>query len=117
MVEAVLNEERYVFVCVGERRDDLEAVASVCEAEGWTYVIPERAAADHGLDGEFRCRRITLAPTDLALVGFMARIAAALAAAGIACNPIAGFHHDHLFVPAERADDAMAVLRGLQSAV
>jgi hypothetical protein len=29
---------------------------------------------------------------------------------GIGCNVIAGHHHDHLFVPAQRAHDAMATL-------
>jgi hypothetical protein len=36
-----------------------------------------------------------------------------LARAGIGVNPVAGFYHDHLFVPAARAGEAMAVLRAL----
>jgi hypothetical protein len=31
-------------------------------------------------------------------------------------NPVAGYFHDHLFVPQDRADDAMAVLAELSSA-
>ena len=41
-------------------------------------------------------------------------ISQALAQAGIGCNVVAGTVHDHLFVPAERAADAMAVLQALQ---
>jgi hypothetical protein len=26
-------------------------------------------------------------------------------------NPVSGFYHDHLFVPAERAAEAMTILR------
>ena len=29
------------------------------------------------------------------------------------CNVLAGYHHDHLLVPAERADEAVSVLRSL----
>ena len=35
------------------------------------------------------------------------------AEAGIACNVIAGFHHDHLFVPAHRGNEALAILRAI----
>ncbi|MDX2193026.1 MAG: hypothetical protein NW201_06710 [Gemmatimonadales bacterium] len=35
--------------------------------------------------------------------------------AGIRCNVVAGTRHDHLFVPADRATDAMEVLRALQA--
>ena len=28
-------------------------------------------------------------------------------------NPVSAFHHDHLFVPADRADDAMRILEEL----
>lgn len=40
----------------------------------------------------------------------MARIATALAAHDMGVNPVAGFYHDHLFVPLGREEDAMAVL-------
>jgi hypothetical protein len=40
-------------------------------------------------------------------------VTARLAEAGIAVNPVSGFHHDHLFVPEDRAEAAMEVLRGM----
>ena len=52
--------------------------------------------------------------SDLAAVGLTAAFSQALAQAGIGCNVVAGTVHDHLFVPAERAADAMAVLQALQ---
>jgi len=53
-------------------------------------------------------------PSDLAAVGLTAAFAQALAAVGISCNVLAGAHHDHLFVPVDRATDALAALRALQ---
>ena len=54
--------------------------------------------------------------SDLAAVGLTAAFARALAAEGISCNVIAGVHHDHLLVPWDRRDDAMATLRRLSDA-
>ena len=36
-----------------------------------------------------------------------------LAKAGIPCNAVAAFHHDHLFIPVDRADDAFSLLEAL----
>ncbi len=51
--------------------------------------------------------------SDLAAVGLTAAFAAALAAAGISANVVAGFYHDHIFVPWERRGDAMEALHAL----
>ena len=37
-----------------------------------------------------------------------------LAAEGMGVNPVAGFFHDHLFIPADRANDAMRVLLAMR---
>lgn len=51
--------------------------------------------------------------SSLEAVGFMAVISKALAENGIGCNPVSGFFHDHCFVPVERGEDGVKVLRGL----
>jgi hypothetical protein len=65
--------------------------------------------------GETRYRLITfdveLEPT---LVGFMAKISAALADAQITMMPFAAFSRDHLFVQEQDFEKAMAVLEGLK---
>jgi hypothetical protein len=48
--------------------------------------------------------------SSLEAVGFLAAIATRLAAAGIGVNPVAGYFHDHLFVPEARAEEAMRLL-------
>ena len=53
--------------------------------------------------------------SSLDAVGFMARIASALAEHGMGVNPVAGFYHDHIFVPLGREQDALTVLRELSS--
>lgn len=84
------------------------------EAEGTTLILLRSEAEAHGLPCQFPCRMITLeVHSSLAAVGFIARIATALAAAGMGVNPVSGFYHDHLFVPEGREEQALAVLNRL----
>jgi uncharacterized protein len=84
------------------------------EQEATTLVIPREEAEAAGLSYAFASRLITLTVhSALDAVGFLAAITARLAAAGISVNAVSAFHHDHLFIPADRADDAMAVLQAL----
>lgn len=109
------NDGVHVFVTLAPGTAiDVEPVASILEREGRTVVLPEADAERLGLSATYRCAWITLrAHTALDGVGLLARVTAALAARGISVNPVAGFHHDHLFVPVDRADEALVVLRGL----
>jgi uncharacterized protein len=87
------------------------------EQEGTTLVIPREEAEAAGLSYAFSSRLISLTVhSALDAVGFLAAITARLAAAGISVNAVSAFHHDHLFIPADRADDAMAVLQELSKA-
>ncbi|MGW0860745.1 ACT domain-containing protein [Streptomyces sp. NPDC002690] len=111
-----LNEGRYVFASV--RRDSVPAgvspVVTVMEREGLTLVLPEHEAREAGLPHAFVAGWITLrVHSALDAVGLTAAVSLALTDAGISCNVIAGYHHDHLFVPYERAPEAVAVLESL----
>ena len=100
----------------GASTDGVDAVATVREAEGLTAVVAEAEALARGWAVAFRSAWITLTVhSDLAAVGLTAAFARALGEAGISCNVIAGVHHDHLFVPVDRAADAMAALQALQA--
>lgn len=51
--------------------------------------------------------------SDLHAVGFLAKVAEALAAADVPCNAVAAYHHDHIFVPEAKADAAIAAIEAL----
>ena len=87
------------------------------EQEGTTLVILREEAETAGLRYAFASRLITLTVhSALDAVGFLAAITARLADAGISVNAVSAFHHDHLFVPVDRADEAMAVLQMMSRA-
>jgi uncharacterized protein len=102
----VLDARAWQFVLV-EGDPPKDAFALIREDEGTTVIVP-------GEGGEFA--RITLmVHSALEGVGLTAAVSRALAAAGIACNVVAGFHHDHLFVPWERREEALALLRDVST--
>lgn len=84
------------------------------EAEGTTLILLRSEAETHAIPYEFPCRMITLnVHSALEAVGFIARIATELAKHGMGVNPVAGFYHDHLFVPEGREAEAMEILAGI----
>ena len=110
-MDPVLAPDVHVFVTT-RTPPDIPARMRFEEAEGTTLILTRDVADETGLAYEFPCRMITLnVHSALEAVGFIAHIATKLAAGGMGVNPVAGFYHDHLFVPEDRAEDAMAVLR------
>ncbi|TQF33225.1 ACT domain-containing protein [Bradyrhizobium sp. UNPA324] len=94
----------------------INPVLTFREQEGTTLVIPREEAEAAGLHYAFASRLITLTVhSALDAVGFLAAITARLAEAGIGVNAVSAFHHDHLFVPVDRLDEAMASLQELSA--
>ena len=92
------------------------AQASIVEAEGRTSVVSVAAACAAGAPVEFVAAWLTLTVhSSLEAVGLTAAFSRVLGDAGIPCNVLAGFHHDHLLVPDDRSDEAIALLRALSS--
>ncbi len=92
------------------------AFAMIREEEGQCVILP--ATAGPNVTGEEdsprHFARITLqVHSDLGAVGLTAAVATALASSGVACNIVAGLHHDHLFVPWDRREDALHLLEKL----
>lgn len=111
-----LRPGRYVYATVpdGVLPDAVAPVVTVRETEGLTLVLPEAEAAAAGLPYTYAAGWVTLrVHSALEAVGLTAAVSLALTDAGISCNVVAGFHHDHLFVPYERAAEAVTVLERL----
>jgi hypothetical protein len=106
----------YVFCSIETPAPDAVAgaLATFREAEGMSLILPAESARSHNLDAGPRMRRIALGVhSALDGVGLTAAVARALADRGIACNTVAAFHHDHVFVPEAHADRALAILEAL----
>ncbi|MGI9364311.1 MAG: ACT domain-containing protein [Rhizobiaceae bacterium] len=111
---ATLDEELYVFATLadGVVPSGLSPRMIFQEAEGTTLILTKSQASQAGVDHEFPCRMITLnVHSSLEAVGFIARISKELTHHGMGVNPVAGFYHDHLFVPDGREQEALQVLR------
>ena len=116
-MQPVKNPGVYVFASVlpGTDISKLEPIATIREKEGITVVVTEEQALIAQLSVLFRSTWITLnVHSDLQAIGLTAAFSAALGQANISCNVIAGAFHDHIFVPVELGDKAMASLLDLQ---
>lgn len=115
----VRNNGVYVFCSLpaGSIIDIQSVVAYIKESESISVVLTETEAIRQGLPILFRAAWLTLTVhSDLQAIGFTAAFSAALGQAGISCNVVAGALHDHIFVPYEKADEAMMALHQLQQA-
>jgi len=108
-----LHEGEYVFCQVpGDHQLDLKDIISVFrEEEGITMILSRIVADRIKLEYSFISAWITLTiHSSLEAVGLTAAFSNALAAAGISCNVVAAFYHDHIFVDIKDARRAMQVL-------
>ena len=88
------------------------------EREGTTIVITATAADHFNLPYEGRWNRITATiHSALNAVGFIAELARCLAEQNIPANTVSAYHHDHIFVPVNRAGDALRALDALATSV
>jgi hypothetical protein len=92
---------------------DKDEVTLLMPDEAWTDFaarLPGHIAADT------LYRLITCdVALDLSLVGFMARVSRALADAGVSILPYSAYTRDHIFVPADKLNVAMAAIEKLKS--
>lgn len=113
-----LNSGEYVYLTL---KDPLPAMvrplASFHEWEGESVILRKEQAdtigIKHGID---TYAWITLGvQSALDSIGLTAAVTKALAEAGIPCNVVAAFHHDHLFVPSATGERALEILKNLQT--
>lgn len=114
----VASKEDYVFITLPQANVSGELVAAAKgmfkEREGATLIMPAVEAARFALPFEGRYRCITCeVHSSLEAVGMTAAMSRALGDAGISANVVAAYYHDHIFVPANKVDHAIAVLQAL----
>ncbi|MDX1733495.1 MAG: ACT domain-containing protein [Halioglobus sp.] len=110
--------QEYVFCTVADGAPgdylQLDPLATFREQEGLTLVLERGIAAGAGFPVDAPMSCITLqVHSSLAAVGLTAAVSGALAQAGISANVVAAWYHDHVFVPAGRAQEALDCLRNL----
>ncbi len=89
--------------------------ALMMESEGTTVVATLEEAERRGWPIGFEAAWLTIEiHSSLEAVGLTAAMSAVLTEHGISCNVLAGYYHDHLLVPVDRADEAMKVLESLR---
>ncbi|AIY41131.1 hypothetical protein LT85_1973 [Collimonas arenae] len=114
----IASDGLYVFCCIPNASYGAHAalapIASFQEKEGLTLILRQQSADSAGLayDGAFAMITLNV-HSSLAAVGLTAAVATELTKSGISANVLAACFHDHVFVPAARADQALAVLRSL----
>ncbi|MEH6364878.1 MAG: ACT domain-containing protein [Pseudomonas marincola] len=115
-MKPLLNTGEYVFCSIASRAQlgAFEPLGSFRESEGLTVIVEREQAQALGLNFDYVAAWLTLeVHSALAAVGLTAAVAKALADAGISCNVIAGFYHDHLFVDHAQGARAQQVLQQL----
>lgn len=115
-MEPRLCPGRWVFAASEDAGLIARALGMLREAEGTSLILPLEVAEGAGLPVDQPMRGITLGvPSALDGVGLTAAVAGALAQRGIPCNMVAALRHDHAFVPADRAEEALEVLLALSA--
>jgi len=106
-----MHEGVFVFCSLSQDEEipaTLRPVLIFREREGTAFILRREEAEAAGLPYQFASRLITLTVhSSLEAIGFLAAITGRLAEAGISVNAVSAFHHDHLFVPEHRADEAL----------
>ena len=114
----VLLKPNYVFCTVAHATHvdfrELKPLASFREDEGLSLILEQIVADKAGLSYESVFKEITLTVhSSLDAVGLTAAVAGKLAEHGISANVVAASHHDHIFVPRDKAEQALKLLAAL----
>ena len=91
--------------------DPVKVIGLFREAEGVTVILRKEVADHLGLQYSYVAAWITLTVhSSLEATGLTAAFASALAKAGISCNVVAAYYHDHIFVAKSDGERALEVL-------
>ena len=108
-----LDDQIWAFVSVGEVSSEYLAehvLATFQETEGMTLIVPWQRAEEFDVCSEPMARITLNIHSSLEAVGLTAAVSQALASEAISANVVAGFYHDHIFVPQTAGKRAVACL-------
>ena len=114
-----LDDQVWAFVSVGEVSSEYvaeHALATFRETEGTTLIVPWERAEEFDVCSEPMARITLNIHSSLEAVGLTAAVSQALASEAISANVVAGFYHDHIFVPLTTGERAVACLTLLSAA-
>lgn len=116
----VLQPGTFVFCSMIHNADAARATllarGTFAEDEGLSLILTKADADSLGLTYETPMKQITLMVfSSLTGIGLTAAVATELARERIPANVVAATQHDHIFVPAKKAEAAMELLRSLQA--
>ena len=108
------NEGDYVFCKVDQlgslNLDEVEMFFK--EKEAITLILKKEIAAKLNLEYSITMSWISLSVhSSLEAVGLTSAFSKALSDAGISCNVVAAFYHDHIFVGKNDTEKAMQILK------
>jgi hypothetical protein len=119
MMAPVLVPMSYCFCSIGVNLDQVrleDILGSFQEPEGTSLIVEAGRAKELGLNRSAPMSMIQLmVHSSIEGVGLTAAVAGRLADHHIACNVVAAFHHDYLFVPESDAERALTLLLDLQA--
>ena len=114
-----LDDQVWAFVSAGEVSSEYmakHALATFRETEGTTLIVPWERAEEFNVCSEPMARITLNIHSSLEAVGLTAAVSQALASEAISANVVAGFYHDHIFVPQTMGKRAVACLKLLSAA-
>ena len=114
-----LDDQVWAFVSVDEVSSEYaaeHALATFRETEGATLIVPWERADEFDVCSEPMARITLNIHSSLEAVGLTAAVSQALASEAISANVVAGFYHDHIFVPQTMGERAVACLKLLCAA-
>ena len=115
-MQPILNAGSYVFCVIDSPKtiEIAEIIGFFKEKEGVTVIVEKTVAIEKGLNysSEFAWISLTI-HSALEAVGLTAAFSKALANANISCNVVAGYYHDHIFVPLKDTQKAIETLEDL----
>ncbi len=116
----VLQPGTFVFCSMLHNEDAAAAAtfarATFVEDEGLSLILPKADADRLDLNYDAPMKQITLMVySSVSGVALTAAVATELARRKIPANVVAASHHDHIFVPSKQAEEAVELLRALQT--